>query len=149
MRYGYQRARMSGESAYKLAAVDQTRDVALGIFTEQHGRQELRAIGRYYLDADGKRAEVAFVVHEATRRVGMAGFLLGELAAVAGGRGIGEFWASVLPNNLAMAMVFASAGGVEVPAAIDEERCFRMPVARIVQDRAAFLQRKHIRKLDR
>ena len=149
LRYGYQRARMSGESAYKLAAVDQTRDVALGIFTEQHGRQELRAIGRYYLDADGKRAEVAFVVHEATRRVGMAGFRLGELAAVAGGRGIGEFWASVLPNNLAMAMVFASAGGVEVPAAIDEERCFRMPVARIVQDRAAFLQRKHIRKLDR
>lgn len=149
LRYGYHRERMTGESAYKLAAVDQTRDVALGIFIEQHGRQELRAIGRYYLDDDGKRAEVAFVVHEATRRVGMAGFLLGELAMVASGRGIEEFWASVLPNNRAMGMVFASAGGVEVPAAIGEERCFRMSVARIVQDRDRFLERKQISKLER
>ena len=45
---------MSGESAFKLAAVDQAQDLALGIFAEQHGRQELRAIGRYYLDAGGK-----------------------------------------------------------------------------------------------
>ena len=77
LRYGYQRDRMTGESAYKLAAVDQTRDLALGIFAEENGRQVMRAVGRYFLDPDGKRAEVAFVVHEATRHSGMAGFLLG------------------------------------------------------------------------
>ena len=148
LRYGYQRERMSGESAYKLAAVDQSRDVALGIFTQHHGRQQLRAIGRYYLDDNGQRAEVAFVVHEATRQVGMAGFLLGELAAVAQRRGIGEFWASVLPNNRAMALVFSSTGGIEEPVAIGEERSFSMPVASIMEDRQRFLERKHIRKFE-
>ena len=34
--------------------MDQRKDLALGIFAEKHGRQELRAIGRYYLDEDGK-----------------------------------------------------------------------------------------------
>jgi len=148
LRYGYQRERMSGESAYKLAAVDQSRDVALGIFTQHHGRQQLRAVGRYYLDDNGQRAEVAFVVHEATRQVGMAGFLLGELAAVAQRRGIGEFWASVLPNNRAMALVFSSAGGIEEPVAIGEDRSFRMVVAGIMEDRQRFLERKHIRKFE-
>jgi len=148
LRYGYQRDRMSGESAYKLAAVDQTRDVALGIFTERHGRQQLRAIGRYYLDGDGQHAEVAFVVHEATRQAGMAGFLLGELAVVAQRRGIGEFWANVLPNNIAMGQVFAAAGGSTEAVAMGDERCFRMPVARIVEDRQGFWERKHIRKFE-
>ena len=76
----------------------------LGIFSEIHGRQELRAIGRYYLDADGRKAEVAFVVHEAHRHHGMAGFLLGELADVAKRRKVAGFWASVLPENRAMAV---------------------------------------------
>jgi acyl-CoA hydrolase len=149
LRYGYHRDRMTGESAYKLAAVDQRRDLALGLFVEHHGRQELRAVGRYYLEPDGKAAEVAFVVHEATRKVGMAGFLLGELALVAHRRGVGEFWASVLPNNRAMAVVFAAAGGVEAKAALDEERSFRMSVAHIVAKRERFLERKHISRLER
>jgi len=149
LRYGYHRERMTGESAYKLAAVNPARDVALGIFIEKHGREELRAIGRYYLDDDGRRAEVAFVVHEATRRVGMAGFLLGELAVVAKRRGIEEFWANVMPNNRGMGRVFASAGGTEEQTAIGEERCFRMAVSRIVQDRRRFFERKQIRKLER
>ena len=104
--HGYQRDRMSGESAYKLSAVDQAKDRALGIFAEQAGREELRAIGRYYLDPGGESAEVAFIVHEGTRRGGMAGFLLGELAATAGKRGIKRFWASVLPGNHGMAALF-------------------------------------------
>ena len=149
LRYGYFRDRMSGESAYKLAAVDQTRDLALGIFIEHHGRQDLRAVGRYYLDDDGRRAEVAFVVHETTRQLGMAGFLLGELAVVAKRRGIEEFWASVLPNNLAMAVVFATAGGTEVRAGLDEERSFRMWVDTIVRDRDQFLERKAICRIER
>lgn len=46
LRYGYHRDRMSGESAYKLAAIDQRKDLALGIFEEIRGRQELKAVGR-------------------------------------------------------------------------------------------------------
>jgi len=149
LRYGYQRDRMTGESAYKLSAVDQTRDLALGIFAEEHGRQELRAIGRYYLDPDGKRAEVAFVVHEETRHSGMAGFLLGELAVVAKRRKIGELWASVLPDNRAMAGLFLAAGGTESKAPMDEERSFTMPVDAVLRSRKKFLERKKIERIER
>ena len=149
LRYGYQRDRMTGESAYKLAAVDQRRDLALGLFEEAHGRQELRAIGRYYLDADGKGAECAFVVHEGTRHAGMAGFLLGELAAVAEKRGVDFLWAGVMPENRAMAGLFLAAGGEEDKDGCEDGRMFRMPVAAILRSRPEFLQNKHIQRIDR
>ncbi len=145
LRYGYLRDKMTGESAFKLAAVDQTKDLALGLFAEQ----ELRAIGRYYLDDGGKSAEVAFIVHESNRHAGIAGFLLGELAAVAGGRGITEFWASVVPDNRAMAGLFLAAGAVESKSAAGDEREFRISVERILKARKRFLKRKHIYQIER
>lgn len=144
LRYGYHRERMTGESAYKLAAVDQTRDRALGLFAEINGREELRAIGRYYLDPDGKSAEVAFVVHEATRRAGMAGFLLGELAATARKRNIPDFWASVLPGNHGMSALLARAGGFSSHDGDDLR--YDMKVARILRWRSGYLEHKQIRR---
>jgi acyl-CoA hydrolase len=148
LRYGYHRERMTGESAYKLAAVDQRRDLALGIFEESHGRQELRAIGRYFLDADAKGAEIAFVVHESTRHAGMAGFLLGELAGIAKRRGVVRFWASVLRDNRAMAGLFLAVGGVESASAEEDERLFQMPLAGILKSRADFLKKKRIQVIE-
>jgi acyl-CoA hydrolase/RimJ/RimL family protein N-acetyltransferase len=149
LRYGYVREKMTGESAYKLAAVDQSKDVALGIFAEHRGQQELRAIGRYFLDADGKNAEVAFIVHESNRHLGIAGYLLGELATVAKRRGVREFWASVMPDNRAMAGLFLAVGGVESKADSKGEREFRIPVERILKSRKKFLERKEIYQNDR
>jgi len=148
LRYGYHRERMSGESAYKLAAIDQRKDLALGIFEEIRGRQELKAVGRYYLDEDQKRAEVAFVVHEDIRKSGIAGFLLGELAGVAKRRGVTNFWASVLPENRAMSGLFLAAGGKETHTPDTEERSFEIPVANVLKSRKAFLKRKQIQRLD-
>lgn len=148
LRYGYRRDRMTGESAYRLAAVDQRRDLALGLFEEIHGRQEIRAVGRYFLDDDGKSAEVAFVVHESTRQSGMAGFLLGELAAIADRRGVTGFWASVLKDNRAMAGLFRAAGGKGSDEGEDNERTFRMPVNAILKSRPAFLKSKNIQRID-
>lgn len=145
LRYGYLRDKMTGESAYKLAAVDLTKDLALGIFAER----ELRAIGRYYLDDGGKSAEVAFIVHESNRHAGIAGFLLGELAVIAKRRGITEFWASVMPDNRAMAGLFLAASAVETKSAAGDEREFRISVAQILKAREPFLKRKHIYKIDR
>jgi len=148
LRYGYHRDSMSGESAYKLAAVDQRKDLALGIFEEVKGRQELRAIGRYYLDDDGKRAEVAFVVHESSRKLGMAGFLLGALAGIAKRRSIKTFWASVLPENNAMSGLFIAAGGKESKASDCDEKEYEISVSKILQSRKSFLQKKKIQRLD-
>jgi acyl-CoA hydrolase/GNAT superfamily N-acetyltransferase len=142
LRYGYHRDRMTGESAYKLAAVDQTKDHALGLFAEHGGREELRAVGRFYLDPSGTAAEVAFVVHESTRRVGMAGFLLGELAQVAKKRAITGFWASVLAENHGMAALFTRAGGSS--GGLGEELEFRLPVSRILRWRNGYLAGKTI-----
>jgi acyl-CoA hydrolase/GNAT superfamily N-acetyltransferase len=149
LRYGYVRDKMTGESAFKLAAVDQARDVALGIFAETHGRQELRAIGRYYLDAGGKSAEVAFVVHEECRHAGIAGFLLGELASIAKRRGIAEFWASVLADNRAMAGLFLAVGAVETRVGMSDEREFRMSLEKVLKGRKKFLERKSISRIER
>lgn len=143
LRYGHLRDRMSGESAYKLAAVDPERDLALGIFNKDG---ELRAIGRFYLDEDGKTAEVAFVVHEATRRSGMAGTLLGELAAAAQERGIESFWASVMPDNHAMAGLFLRAGGRSKDPVNAPDRHFHIPVADVLSGYREFQSQKRIVK---
>jgi RimJ/RimL family protein N-acetyltransferase len=145
MRYGYRRERMTGESAYKLAAVDQRRDLALGLFEEQRGREELRAIGRYYLDEDGRRAEVAFVVHEGMRGLGLGAYLMSELARVAKRRKVKTFWASVMADNVAMARVFRAAGGKAETGDAEDEKIFEMAVERIVRDQSALLKRKNIR----
>ena len=144
LRYGYQRDRMTGESAYKLAAVDQAKDHALGLFAEHLDREELRAIGRYYLDPGGTTAEIAFVVHESTRRSGMAGFLLGDLAVTAKKRGIVSFWASVLPGNHAMAALFERAGGTRTEDG--EDLHFQLPLDRILRWWKKYLTHKQIQR---
>jgi acyl-CoA hydrolase/RimJ/RimL family protein N-acetyltransferase len=147
LRYGYQRDRMSGESAYKLSAIDQAKDRALGLFMEQAGREELRAIARFYLDEGGESAEVAFVVHESARRAGIAGYLLGELARTASKRGIKRFWASVLPGNHGMAALLEQAGGVKT--GVDEEIQYEIAIPRILRWRKGYLLRKKIQEMAR
>ena len=88
MRYGYAVSRMTRERAYDLVNVNQSRDLALGIFEVQGPRQIIHAVGRYYLDADGRGAEVAFVVRETRRRFGMGSVLMDALIAVARNRGL-------------------------------------------------------------
>ena len=145
LRYGYARDRMSGESAYKLAAVDQRRDVALGIFAETMGRWDLRAIGRYFLDADGNGAEIAFVVHEGNRKEGMAGFLLGELASIAAKRGIARLWASVMRENKPMAALFEAAGASHETGGADES-CYVLAPADAIAYQSTVMRKKKIRR---
>jgi len=110
MRYGHVKDRMTDESAYKLTSVDQSEDVAFALFEEKGMRQELVAIGRFYKDSSGKSAEVAFMVGEKVRRLGMSKFLLIELATLAKDRRIQTFWASVLKRNKPMAALFLKYG---------------------------------------
>ena len=107
-RYGYMMSRMSRERAYELVNVDQTRDLALVILEVQGPREVLHAVGRYYLDADGKSAEVAFVTRETKRRCGMARILFDRLRAEAKKRGLALLHAQVAPENTAMLGLFQS-----------------------------------------
>ncbi len=113
MRYGHVKDRLTDESAYKLTSVDQSVDAAFALFEEHGHRQEICAVGRFYCDPSRNSAEVAFVVGEKTRRLGMSLFLLGELTSVAHQRGIGSLWASVLKRNKAMAALFEKLGATK------------------------------------
>lgn len=116
-RYGFTVTRMSRERAFELVGVDQNRDLALGVFELQGPRQVIHAVGRYYLDESGASAEMAFVVGEKRRRVGMANLLLDSMRQTAGRRGIKFLWAEVDSDNTAMLNLFRRVGAREVATA--------------------------------
>jgi acyl-CoA hydrolase/GNAT superfamily N-acetyltransferase len=111
MRYGYAITRMTRERAYDLVNVDQSRDLALAVFEVQGPRQIIHAVGRYYLDREGKSAEVAFVVRETKRRLGLASTLMLALMDVARKRGLSSLWGRVRKDNLPMLALFKRFGG--------------------------------------
>jgi len=107
-RYGYMLNRMSRERAYELVNVDQTRDLALAVLEVQGPREVIDAVGRYYLDADGKCAEVAFVTRETMRYRGMARALFERMRTIAAKRGLVALRAQVQIENEAMLGLFRS-----------------------------------------
>lgn len=109
-RYGYNIRRMSSERAKELCGVDQSVDPALGVFGNSSDDTLLHAVGRYFLDADKSGGEMAFVVRESKRRIGMARLLLETLMQIAGERGLTRLWAQVERDNLAMLSLFQSHG---------------------------------------
>ncbi|MCP5535167.1 MAG: GNAT family N-acetyltransferase [Akkermansiaceae bacterium] len=133
MRYGHAKDRLNNESAYKMTSVDQTSDIALALFAEHDYRQEICAVGRFYRDPSGDSAEVAFIVGEKVRRLGMSRFLLAELAAVAQKRGIKTFWASVLKRNKPMAALFLKYGAEKDSCLGEDSDEYTMDVKRLIK----------------
>lgn len=113
-RYGHVVTRMSRKRARQLVGVDQTRDLALGIFEVKGPRQLMHAIGRYYLDDDGHSGEMAFVVREQMRRHGMGSQLLTRMLEVARQRKLHSLWAIVDRSNAPMIKLFLKRGGRKV-----------------------------------
>ncbi|MDX6766352.1 MAG: GNAT family N-acetyltransferase [Candidatus Methylacidiphilales bacterium] len=99
LRYGYMITQMTGERAHELVAVDQSRDCALALVEQSPEGPVIHAVARYCLDADGKGAEVAFIVREAKQRNGMATLLVKELVKTARVRGLERVWSQVLREN--------------------------------------------------
>lgn len=111
-RYGYQISEMTPERARRLVGVDQSRDVALGVFERApDGEEVLHAVGRYLLDANGKSAEMAFVVRESKRGLGICTILLRTLLYVARTRGMNFLGAQVQADNAPMLAIFRRHGG--------------------------------------
>ena len=101
-RYQYTPARMSREDAYSLVNVDQNRDLALCIVSRQGPREIIQAVGRYYLNEKQQTGEVAFVVRENKRRLGMASRLLKSCISVAKKRGLKQLEGVVVAGNTSM-----------------------------------------------
>ncbi len=86
--------------------VDHRNEVAIvGTLPAAHG-DEIIAIGRYYLDPNSNRAEVAFTVRDEWQDRGIGKFLLRFLRSIARRNGISGFTAEVIQANRAMQSVF-------------------------------------------
>ncbi len=120
-RYGYLVKRMTRGRAHELVAVDQEKDLALGVFEVKGPLQRIHAVGRYYLDPDGNGAEIAFVVRECKRRTGMGNLLLSRMLEVAQRRKLKSLWAYVARDNAPMLRLFEKSGAHIDKAAGNED----------------------------
>jgi acyl-CoA hydrolase/GNAT superfamily N-acetyltransferase len=110
-RYGYMARSMTHERALKLVEIDYQKRFALVGVVGEPGHEEIIAVGRYELDDVTNLAEVAFVVHEKYRNLGIATHLLQKLEDIAREHKIDGFTAQVLSGNMAMLRAFEKALG--------------------------------------
>jgi acyl-CoA hydrolase/GNAT superfamily N-acetyltransferase len=90
--------------------IDHRTEVAIvATVPEAHG-DEIIAVGRYYLNPQTNRAEVAFIVRDKWQNRGIGTALLSVLISVAKRSGIAGFTAEVLRANRAMQSVFNKSG---------------------------------------
>lgn len=145
-RYGYLLAEMSPARAAGLAGVDQSKDAALGVFEMEGPCPRLIAIGRYCLSPATASAELAFVVHEAYRNLGIATSLLEALARIAWAHGLCLLTAQVQEDNGPMLAVFrkAGAGFMLIPGTGAEEA--RVMVTADLLERLHACPPKHLAK---
>ena len=102
---------LSRKTFQNFVFIDHRREVALvATVPEAHG-EDIIAVGRYYLDEESNRAEVAFVVRDQWQNKGIGTFLLVTLKRIAMRNGIRGFTGEVLVDNRAMQAVFHKGGG--------------------------------------
>jgi len=92
---------------------DPEREVVLVVTIGSGDDETIIASGRYIVSGtapERRTAEIAFMVEEDYHGQGIAGRLLGHLAAVARAQGIACFEADVLAANKSMLAVFARSG---------------------------------------
>jgi acyl-CoA hydrolase/RimJ/RimL family protein N-acetyltransferase len=86
--------------------IDHRQDEAIVVTVPAAHREEIIAMGRYYLDTKTNRAEVALVVADEWQNKGIGKFLLRTLTRIAKRNGIRGFTAEVMADNKAMQAVF-------------------------------------------
>lgn len=109
-RYGFSFTELTPAEALKRVSVDQLRDAALGAFERNDAGSHLVAVARFALNEDEESAEMAFVVREDCRHLGIATALLGALIAIARDHGLRALTAWAQRDNESMLDVFRSAG---------------------------------------
>lgn len=101
-RYFAPKLQLAHLEAAKLCCVDYQGRMALAAFQLEGNAERIVAVARYAANPRSSMAEIAVVVHEEYRRLGIARYLLGQLERHAVGEGIEGFCAEVLPTNEAM-----------------------------------------------
>jgi acyl-CoA hydrolase/GNAT superfamily N-acetyltransferase len=117
LRYGMMVRSMPHEQALQLVQLDYQKKLALIGLDGQPGDERIVAVGRYILNEQTNCVEVAFVVHEEYRGLGIASHLLERLAAIAREKNFAGIEAQVSASNPDMLRVFERVlGDVETHA---------------------------------
>lgn len=110
MRYHAHIKTMHHTKAQDLVNVDYKQRMAFVGVIGDIGKERIIAIARYIAAPEYEFPEVAFVVHEDFRGLGISGFLFQLLRRVAEEHGYRGFSAIVLPENIAMLRAFERIG---------------------------------------
>ncbi len=105
-RYGYYARAMPHERASDLVQLNYRTRLALVGLVGEPGEEKIVAVGRYEGHSEVRVAEVAFVVHEEYRKLGIAQHLLRILTDAARENGFAGVVAQVLQENAPMRHVF-------------------------------------------
>ncbi len=111
LRYGVMMREISHERALELVRLDGHKELALIALDGPTDSEHIVAVGRYFVDEATGLAEVAFVVHEQYRDMGIATHLLRRLAQIVRDKGFSGITAQVLEGNDSMLQVFAEVLG--------------------------------------
>ncbi|MEE4241843.1 MAG: GNAT family N-acetyltransferase [Desulfopila sp.] len=109
-RFMSQQSRFTHKQIQDFVYIDHRKDVAIvGTVPEAHG-DDIICVGRYYLDEETNKAEVAFIIKDDWQNKGLGTFLYQHLADIAKRNGIAGFTAEVLRSNNRMYTIFIHAG---------------------------------------
>jgi len=101
-RYLHLKRELGHEEAARLCRVDYRNRMAFGVFEGEGPAERFVAIGRYDLNARTNVADLAIVVSESWRRVGIAAALIERLGAYAKERGVSGLRAKFPASNVGM-----------------------------------------------
>ncbi len=109
-RFMSQQNRFTHKQIQDFVYIDHRKDVAIvGTVPEAHG-DDIICVGRYYLDEETNRAEVAFIIRDDWQNKGLGTYLYRHMAEIAKRNGIAGFTAEVLRSNNRMQTIFIHAG---------------------------------------
>ena len=89
---------------------DYDEEMAITGLIQNESRDQIIAVGRYYIDRSSNMAEIAFIVRDHYQHKGIGTFLLQRLIQIAKDRGISGFKAEILAENKVMMHVIHKSG---------------------------------------
>ncbi len=128
MRYNHHITQMTREKSCNLVSVNQHSDLALCFTRKDYLGEAIQAVARYYFIESTNSGEVAFVIKESLRGMGMASTLLGEMIIIAKKRKLDSLVACVRRDNASMLKVFEKAGFIRQPSDDFDEVSLKLPL---------------------
>jgi acyl-CoA hydrolase/GNAT superfamily N-acetyltransferase len=95
-------------------------EMAIAGLFENEGREQIIAIGGYFLNRSTNMAEVSIIIHDYYQNKGIGTFLLQYLTQIAQSRGVSGFTAEILANNTTMLHLLHKCG-YSVQSRLEEE----------------------------